>query len=86
MIVFVYYAVMNNHTTIKTTELFLMSSKLRLNDIPFDSEEMEDDFYGESLDYRQKSKPAKAKKEKTEYSDFNSARDMKRRNAEHSLY
>ena len=55
-----------------------MSSKLRLNDIPFDNEEMEDDFYGDSLDFRQKSKPAKARKEKTEYSDFNSARDMKR--------
>jgi hypothetical protein len=86
MIVFVYYAVMNNHTTIKTMELFLMSSKLRLNDIPFDSEEMEDDFYGNSLDFRQKSKPTKAKKEKSDYSDFNSERHMKRRNSEHRLY
>lgn len=63
-----------------------MSSKLRLNDIPFDNEELEDNFYGESLELRQKNKPTKAKKEKLDFSDFNLERHMKRRNSEQTIY
>ena len=63
-----------------------MSSKLRLNDLSYDSDDMEDNYFMEDQEPRAKSKATKPKRNKQNFEDYNAARSVKRRSTEHERF
>lgn len=59
-----------------------MSSKLRLNDLSFDYDGMEEEFYELETESLLKSKASKPKRNKQEFVDYSHERSQKRRYAE----
>ena len=57
-----------------------MSSKLRLDDLAFDHDEMGDDYVDNTINSRQKRK--KSKRKKQDFDDYSQQRTMKRRSSE----
>ncbi|WP_420598182.1 hypothetical protein [Neptuniibacter sp.] len=63
-----------------------MSSKLRLNDLSYDSDGIEDKLYMGGQEPRAKSKSSKPKRNKHDFEDYNAARSVKRQSPEHDRF
>ena len=63
-----------------------MSSKLRLNELPYDSDGMEDKLFIEDQEPRPKNMAPRTKRKKQDFEDYNAARSIKRRSTEHERF